>query len=162
MNRRRPVMIEGVEHWLCPTCGESKPSSGYYKRQRNWNGIGTQCKACHCRGAMRTRDAENTRRLRRQSARRVRLAEPVRIRAIERRKNRPPTQKTIARRLLNAAVRRGQVERPDVCSRCGHSGRVTGHHRDYSKPLAVDWLCYECHGIEHRKPGASSYKPVTP
>ena len=28
--------------------------------------------------------------------------------------------------------------------------RSEAHHRDYSKPLEVEWLCRPCHDDEHR------------
>jgi len=48
--------------------------------------------------------------------------------------------------LLNAAVKSGKVIKPTICSKCGKLRKVTAHHDDYSKPLQVKWLCYECHG----------------
>jgi ribosomal protein S27AE len=45
--------------------------------------------------------------------------------------------------------RKGQGKKP--CERCGATVAQM-HHDDYSKPLAVRWLCGRCHGIEHRKP----------
>lgn len=58
-----------------------------------------------------------------------------------------------ARAALNAAARAGQVARPAACSVCRGGGRIEGHHDDYSKPLAVRWLCSSCHGREHRRAG---------
>lgn len=42
-----------------------------------------------------------------------------------------------------------KLKRPDRCSLCGKVCRVHGHHRDYSKPLEVIWLCPQCHKNEH-------------
>lgn len=50
---------------------------------------------------------------------------------------------------LNYAIRTGRVRRPDGCERCGVVGPVQGHHRDYQKPLLVEWLCRCCHRREH-------------
>jgi len=36
------------------------------------------------------------------------------------------------------AIKRGQLSKPDRCSRCGAVGRIIGHHHDYSKPLEVE------------------------
>jgi len=54
-------------------------------------------------------------------------------------------RKMKARNLLNRAVKRGEIERPATCSRCGNAGRIEAHHSDYDKPLDVTWLCTSCH-----------------
>ena len=59
-------------------------------------------------------------------------------------------EKYDAQTKLNNAVRDGKVFKPDTCSRCSGTGRVIGHHHDYSEPLDVIWLCAPCHGLEHR------------
>src|SRR5688500_17232873 len=46
---------------------------------------------------------------------------------------------------LNAAIRRGEMVRPDMCQQCGQAGKIEASHSDYSKPLQVDWLCQPCH-----------------
>lgn len=51
--------------------------------------------------------------------------------------------------LLNSAVKSGEVVRPSQCSWCGKGGRIEGHHFDYTKPLAVTWVCKACHAIHH-------------
>jgi len=64
------------------------------------------------------------------------------------------------------ALRNGAITPATECSVCGSSGAIHGHHRDYSRPLEVVWLCASCHaskphGLEaHRKPGRGpSYLP---
>jgi hypothetical protein len=60
-----------------------------------------------------------------------------------------------ARRMVRAAVIRGDLVRPDACEKCGDTKRrrdghsnIQGHHHDYSKPLDVEWLCAMCHRKE--------------
>lgn len=57
--------------------------------------------------------------------------------------------KHLARKSLNTAVERGWIEKPDHCERCGESGRIEGHHADYTKRREVEWLCAACHHATH-------------
>lgn len=55
-----------------------------------------------------------------------------------------------ARDLLHRAVRDGRVIKPSRCARCGcevEREKLHGHHRDYSQPLEVVWLCRPCHDV---------------
>lgn len=64
-------------------------------------------------------------------------------------------RKAEAWKVMKAAVRRGELVRPDACERCGTSGgRIEASHDDYDKPLEVEWLCPRCHGAKDRKYGA--------
>ena len=58
-------------------------------------------------------------------------------------------QKQWARSDLASALKTGKLTRPAMCSRCFESGVIEGHHPDYSKPLAVVWLCNPCHQFIH-------------
>lgn len=55
-----------------------------------------------------------------------------------------------ARKKVEYAVRVGRLIRPTACDRCGAGGRIEAHHRDYAKPLEVEWLCSQCHGRTRR------------
>lgn len=57
--------------------------------------------------------------------------------------------KVNARNKLNKAVASGKIERPDTCSMCGGSEKIQAHHDDYTKPLEVVWLCFDCHNITY-------------
>lgn len=65
-------------------------------------------------------------------------------------KKREKNERTMARAILNAAVKGGRLRRPARCEVCGGMASVHGHHPNYSKPLAVEWLCTLCHGKKHR------------
>ncbi|USL89278.1 homing endonuclease [Bacillus phage vB_BceH_LY2] len=54
-----------------------------------------------------------------------------------------------ARMLVKKAISEGELVRPDYCSKCGVEAYVECHHKDYTKPLEVDWLCKPCHEEEH-------------
>lgn len=69
-----------------------------------------------------------------------------------------PLEKRRAQQKVWYAIKYGTLT-PKPCEGCGigayetHDGRrgVHAHHDDYSKPLDVRWLCYSCHGKEHRR-----------
>lgn len=58
-------------------------------------------------------------------------------------------EKIKARNNLRYAVYSGKIIRPDKCQICFNSGRVQGHHEDYSKQLQVIWVCQKCHKNIH-------------
>lgn len=67
-------------------------------------------------------------------------------------------EKSRASAIVQRAIRRGDLVRPETCSVCGKRmvGRgsqrvINAHHRDYSKPLDVMWLCPRCHADEHAR-----------
>lgn len=150
MSFRKKKVVRGTEHFECNECRKFFPRSGFYTNKRMACGIHSACKSCHIQIAMKSRDPENTRKIRRESAARVRLHDPERFRKRERARVRPVDEKVLARRALSVAVRSGKVMRPEACQKCRKVGRITGHHKNYAKALQVQWLCYLCHAGVHR------------
>ena len=66
-------------------------------------------------------------------------------------KKRSSSWKRHAQQVFQAAVRRGEIIRSPVCQQCGIWCATHGHHRDYTRPLDVVWLCRECHDAEHAR-----------
>ena len=60
-------------------------------------------------------------------------------------------QKYKAYKITHNNIRRGTIVKPSICSICGKSAIIHGHHEDYSKPLEITWLCVNCHGLTRRK-----------
>lgn len=56
-----------------------------------------------------------------------------------------------ARVIVRDALRTGKIVKPKKCKGCGKKVKLSAHHKNYSKPLKVDWLCGNCHRLEHRK-----------
>lgn len=54
---------------------------------------------------------------------------------------------------VHKAIKSGRLIKPNKCSVCGKTNcKIQGHHRDYDKPLKVDWLCISCHvKVHHNK-----------
>jgi hypothetical protein len=51
-----------------------------------------------------------------------------------------------AQQRVHTAVKSGKIIKPSICTECGKSdSAIHGHHPDYSKPLAVLWVCKDCH-----------------
>jgi hypothetical protein len=58
----------------------------------------------------------------------------------------------MCRLALRNAVVAHKISKPKRCSiGSGCSGKVQAHHDDYTKPLAVDWLCTKHHAERHKQ-----------
>lgn len=50
--------------------------------------------------------------------------------------------KAACRQRTNVAISRGKLKRGDcMVSGCNSGEKIEAHHKDYSKPLEVMWLC---------------------
>lgn len=153
-NRRETREVDGVTLYKCGRCGDFYPKDGFYRNNRTVLGIKNECRACHNRTSIRSRNIDAKREMNREHMRRAKQRDPEKFRERARvaARNRPDTPQRRARYLLNSAVSAGAIQRPDRCEICGRADlRIEGHHDDYARPLEVRWLCSECHGIQHRK-----------
>lgn len=131
----------------CIRCSELKPLAEFYAHAAMADGHLGKCKAC-CRA-----DAIQNRRNRIDYYReydRQRLASAARklwLAERQRRYRAGQPSKTAARSAVRRAVSRGVLIRMP-CEVCG-CREVDAHHDDYSKPLAVRWLCRVHHLIAH-------------
>jgi len=148
MQRKEPKYENGITYWKCPTCGEWLPENYYYPSNQRPNRLTALCRKCHNQSNIKTRNHENAKRINREYMRRARKSNPAKFRKRELLASlkRPESEKTKARAILNAAVKSGKIVKPTNCSKCGKLRKLSAHHDDYSKPLEVRWLCYECHG----------------
>jgi hypothetical protein len=129
----------------CIECGVDKPLTEFYRHPKMASGHLGKCKDCAKRYAYEQRILNPSVR-QRESARSA--ADPGRTNAAAKRwrENNPVARS--AHNALNNALRAGKVKKLP-CEICGASGRVSGHHKDYLKPLQVIWMCQRCHSRLH-------------
>ena len=125
-----------MKSMACRKCGKEAPSCEFYKR-------GAQCKACG-RARVRAHRLANIDGIRAydraRGLRPDRVARNIRVTREWRRQHRD-------RLAAHNAAARARLEAPALCEDCGVAKRLEKHHPDYSKPLAVVWLCKPCHAI---------------
>lgn len=146
----------------CTKCGERKELAEFHCDRSRPDGRRSRCKLCHraqVNQAARTNEGNawqsnyNRSAPGRSAARRYLATPKSRARRRENRARPAGRIKENARNKLRAAVRRGDIEHPDGCSKCRTHGSIEAHHPDYSKPLDVVWLCRACHVNLHRRLG---------
>jgi len=148
MQRKQPIENDGIKLWRCPTCKRWLPKSSFYPDKRTWNKIKSQCRNCHIKSSIKTRNKDNKNKLNRESMRKARINNLEKFREREKiaARKRPKDIRYYSRQCLNNAVNGGIIVKPSKCEKCGKEKKLTAHHEDYTKPLNVEWLCYECHG----------------
>ena len=104
---------------------------------------------------LRIKYRRNIRRERKRIARNKRLHRLKNIelaRSIERAKAIKYRERRLTYGKVKWAVISGKIKKPKLCQKCGKRKRLQGHHKDYSKPLDVMWLCIDCHMEQHFAP----------
>lgn len=151
---------------ICNTCGKEKPLSEFSIATANSDGHECKCRECkseynreyHIQNRDRVNQhnrewrAKNKDKMREINRRNYR-EKKNRIKACVKARGEKHPERTAASARVNAAIKSGKLKRPDRCEQCGEPCRPDAHHRDYSKPLDVVWLCRSCHLLAHRIEG---------
>lgn len=136
----------------CFKCGEVKPITEFYRHGMMADKHLNKCKVC-TRADVRKRRRENPA-VQEYDRRRGNRMPPDAGKAY--RTNYPEAAK--AHDAVSNAVRDGRLFK-EPCLFCGDD-RVHGHHRDYTKPLDVIWLCAKCHRRLHANfPETAAHEP---
>lgn len=137
---------------VCITCKAAKPLADFYAHPAMKDGVLSRCKECH-KAAVRLhrRQSDRVREYDRKRGARRSLADTQAYRRLY-----PEAYR--AHTAVNNAIRDGRLEK-EPCLFCGDV-EVHGHHRDYSKPLDVVWLCPRCHHRLHANfPETAAHEP---
>lgn len=148
----------------CKTCGAEKELSEFYFRpNRNLrDDHDPNCKDCMNKkkrmlysdnkekqyAANRKWVKENRERVRKNS-RAWYASHPEHYAEYVKKQRRDNPQMALAYATVENAIRSGKIMRPELCGSCKNPGLIQAHHKDYSKPLDVEWLCVKCHNAVH-------------
>jgi hypothetical protein len=125
--QHRKSIVNGLLR--CSWCKTDRPLNEFGLNRYRLTGFDAYCK--DCRSILRRLKPQNTKRP-------SGSCDPIKV---------------AARVKLQRAVRVGRIVKPSQCGKCGAKGvSIDGHHKDYSLPYDVEWLCEWCHGREHRRP----------
>lgn len=142
---------------LCKKCLRIRPLGEFYRHSQMADGHLNKCKECTKSDVTENRDRnaeyyKNYDRPRYDAGHRS-CPSNDNHNDYSRRWYRRNRSKKYAETVLARAVASGEVVRPGHCERCKlPTADIEAHHDDYSKPLAVRWLCTKCHGDTRRKP----------
>jgi hypothetical protein len=133
----------------CIRCRLALPHWEFYRHPDMPDGTVNKCKDCQkieAKERYRRKREEILRYDRKRSqTKRTRL---VHLKSQRKRNTRWP-DKYKARNKLNNALRDGKIQKPERCDVCRRKRKIEAHHNDYSKPLEVIWMCFECHRKHH-------------
>jgi hypothetical protein len=71
--------------------------------------------------------------------------DPVYRAAVQKNTKNQPPHVTAARMRLQRALKRGELVRPTVCSKCRRESFIEAAHRSYGREIDILWLCRSCH-----------------
>ncbi len=148
---------------ICKRCQRNLDISEFYKHKMMGDGHLSFCKECTKKRVKKHRENNleriqeydrsrgmNTERVAaREEYRKTESGKQAFARARRKYRTKYP-DRNAARGFVYRAIRSGKITKPDCCSECGATGRIHGHHEDYTKPLDVVWLCPACHTRRHR------------
>lgn len=120
----------------CISCKKEKPLTDFHKNSKMRGGRLGRCKEC-CREQSK-------------AYMRTEAGKAVRKRSRTAWRKRNPEKRKV-HKLLENAIKRGELEKPEHCDLCSKDEQLHGHHHDYSWPLLVTWMCVICHKILHRR-----------
>ena len=131
----------------CTTCNDVKSLEMFSIGKKNKDGLAYKCKECVSKYDVEYR--EKNREKVYLSSKNFRQSNPERAAKYQINYRAKNKTKTALHARVYRAVKSGLIIKPAHCEQCKGSGALNGHHDDYSKPLAVRWLCNLCHKQWH-------------
>lgn len=119
--------IETTGKKKCCICHRILPKNKFNYCRSNYDGLTSHCRGCGLKYKQEHYE-EN-------------YADSY-SRCVEYRRRYPERRR--AHQAVSEAVKRGELIRPDTCSKCGKKRKIIGHHNDYDNPLDILWLCISC------------------
>lgn len=140
-----PYPSDGIEMKICKKCKADKPKSEFYKYKAGAGGLFGKCKECIKYAVRKSRRnnsshyAQYEKRRYKEDQDRIKM---LRNRADQWRRDNPHRYKALT--AVGNALRDGKLKKEN-CIFCNSKCNLQAHHKDFSKPLDVIWLCTKCH-----------------
>lgn len=131
----------------CFKCGIRKELSEFYAHPRMGDGLLGKCKECTKADVVQNYQCKRAKYAEYERMRNQRPERKAATRRYTKNRRRKFPEKTRAYNSVRRAVRNGTLKRLP-CLICGNP-ESQAHHRDYSKPLEVEWLCFKHHREAH-------------
>lgn len=128
----------------CFKCRAVKPLGDFYRHPQMADGHLGKCKECTRNDVRRRYSLVIEDRHAYDKARSSLPEYKDAMAANSRRRRALNPEKAKARDAVNNAIRDGRL-RKEPCFHCGSKTKIEAHHRDYLKPLDVQWVCFKCH-----------------
>jgi len=135
----------------CSKCNQLKSTSEFGKNRTSKDGLQSWCKPCSCAYAKEYLKTEKGKEVHRRGNRRFlskwRATEEGRkyFQEHAKRQRSKFPERVNAYSIVNGAIKAGKLNRSLFCESCGLPAKTEGHHKDYNKPLDIDWLCKKCY-----------------
>lgn len=143
--------VDDMNKKQCFKCEQIKPITEFYKHKQMEDGHLGKCKDCAKKDTIERYYSEDGNKKIREYEKK-RFKNPKRKEKIKqyRLKRRiKQKEKYQANYTTSNAIRDGKLKR-QPCEVCGDQ-KSQAHHKDYSKPLEVMWLCRKHHLEQHKK-----------
>ena len=113
---------------ICTKCKRELPLSDFHADKRREHGVVSECRDCKKKYRQENKDKLMVSQKERNSRKKTEIS---------------PKRK--AWNALYYSLKIGEIKKSDICGICGSAENIQGHHKDYNKPLEVDWVCQKCH-----------------
>jgi hypothetical protein len=130
----------------CHKCKQDKPVSDYWVSATSKTGLQSYCKQCQKTRQVEYQKTKKGKSVYLASVKKYRKTDKGRAnhhRQANLYRARHP-EKTSAKNIVKLALASGKISK-SPCVKCGSTKNIEGHHKDYSKPLDVTWLCTSHH-----------------
>ena len=117
-----------MEMKTCTKCKRELSLSQFHRYNRRGETHYAQCRDCQAEYKHKNKDKLLIAQYKRRKEKRIELSPKVK-----------------AWSKLHYALRAGKIIKPGLCSICGNTENIQGHHEDYNKPFEVIWVCQKCH-----------------
>lgn len=137
-------MIQRTEK-ECFKCRAVKPIADFYRHAYMFDGYLNKCKECTKADAKLVRQRRPAHYLAYDRARGSARGERGETYIKKPRAHTLLPGRQAAHAAVQKAIKTGNLVRPAACSECRRECKPEAHHDDHREPLAVMWLCRQCH-----------------